>query len=153
MNMVWAGLPVLAAGVAFLVAGNASTIYARSEPAGPAIECRDARMINTTINGSDSHDAQISNVIAITTDTGRGLVRKQLVAFEYQSYGGKEYVEFLEPHMVGAYISLPKPQFYEIFRKALTGMGLSQDALQAPFSTFSAATVFSQSRCVSVPNA
>lgn len=53
--------------------------------------CPGALSKNTTTDGTNQHNSQISNVLSFWFDAPSG---NEEIAYEYQTYGGQEYIQF-----------------------------------------------------------
>jgi hypothetical protein len=112
--------------------------------AAAVVDCPGTQAINSSIGGSDAHSDQINAKFAVTA--GIGTYEKQPIAYEYQTYGGKEYLEF----NVGDKIFIPYDSGMSIFATFKThaaDLKISPAALPPPFDSLTSATSFQRTRC------
>lgn len=55
-------------------------------------DCAQAQVVNTSTGFSDQHGDMISNVLVVAAKDRSGIAKP--IAFEYQTYSGREYLEF-----------------------------------------------------------
>jgi hypothetical protein len=80
-------LLVVGAIVSLLVAGG-RPVLARG------VSCPGALAVNTTVNGLGDHASMISNSMALLIPPVKGATPARVIAYEYQTYGGWEYIQF-----------------------------------------------------------
>jgi hypothetical protein len=118
--------------------------------------CRGAQAVDTTINGSTKHGDQISAAMAIVA---RSQPAGGVIAYEYQTYGGTEYIQFqiqfggrypsrLVVNGQGSAAIFPfHGNVYSAFREALQIAKTAQSTLPFPYSALSAKTKFNREWC------
>jgi hypothetical protein len=114
-------------------------------PATP-IDCPKAQRVNTSIGGSDAHNDQISARFVISV--GADDVWNQFVGYEYQTYGGPEFIDFnFGPSLT--FYKLRDGSIFDAFKTRITRLGMTQSSLAAPFASLTPATQFARTPCAS----
>lgn len=118
--------------------------------------CTGALAVNSSVNGSSDHNSQISNSMAIWSSGPSS----QIIAYEYQTYGGQEYIQFdyqmsvsANAGAVGFGISGNMPiwpfngNVYSAFQTAIKAANLTQNTMGPPWSTLSGRTDIKRQKC------
>jgi hypothetical protein len=109
--------------------------------------CAGSSALDTSIGGSDIHSDQIRKKIEIQSLDGSK--KPHIVGYEYQTYGGKEYITFgVAPRM---YVRMTGGEIYMAFQNLLTQLHYKQSQLPSPFAWLSPTTDFVRSDCATVP--
>ena len=123
---------------------------------GVRATCRGAQEVDTTINGSPAHGDQISAVIAIIA---RSRPSAGIIAYEYQTYAGTEYIQFQVQFggknpgrlVVNGRPSAASFPFHgnvnSAFQSALKLTATAQPTLPFPYNALSANTSFKRAWC------
>ncbi len=110
------------------------------------VACPGSQQMNTSIGVSNLHGDQISNRFALRWAGDNDHPTDRIVAYEYQTYKGREYVEFLfGPPML--FTPLKNGEIFPAFRAVIADLGVAESGLPAPFSSFSANTIFKRYEC------
>jgi hypothetical protein len=134
------------------------SLLAAVGPVGGGVHatCRGAQAVDTTINGSMKHGDQISAAMAIVA---RSQPASGLIAYEYQTYGGAEYIQFqiqfggryrsrLVVNGQGSAAIFPfHGNVYSAFQAALKTSATAQSSLPFPYSALSSSTRFEHTWC------
>jgi hypothetical protein len=112
--------------------------------AATTVDCPGAQQLNTSIGGSDAHGAQISARYAVTV----GTKSNGLVGYEYQTYGGTEFIDFnFGPKLT--FYKLKDGSIFDAFKSRITRLAIAQSSLPAPFAWLTAATQVERTLCAS----
>jgi hypothetical protein len=134
-------------GLNLVTAAILSTLFlanAASAKAATTVACPGAGRLNTSIGGSDAHDAQISAIYAVTVASKPNA----LVGYEYQTYGGTEFIEFnFGPKLT--FYKLTHGSIFDAFQTRITHLDAAQSSLPAPFASLAAPTQFERALCAS----
>ncbi|HVA29332.1 MAG TPA: hypothetical protein VNF68_14210 [Candidatus Baltobacteraceae bacterium] len=144
---------IFALAIAALLVMHSSQAEAKSKNAGEHNACPEALRINTSINGKDDHNDQISAVFELwAMFPGKGKAR---LGYEYQTYGGRELVSFFVAFSNSGNLGNP-PLFpfdgsvWGSFRNALQLAHASPQHLGFPFSSLTPRTAIVRTRCSDV---
>lgn len=74
-----------------LITAVALTVWVPAKPLVPAVSCPASLQIGTSVNGRDDRSDQIGARRALWAHFG---ATNTLVGYEYQTFGGKEFVQF-----------------------------------------------------------
>ena len=120
----------------------------------PSVQCRGSLSVNTSTTGRDAHAEQISSRAALLATVEGSNV---LIAYEYQTYGGKELIQFLTAFpargqvaaasSTGAILFPFHGSVYAALEHALAVTGSEKSALAFPASVFEKATPVVRTHC------
>ena len=132
---------------------------ATPSPVAKNTTCNGALAENTSTNGTNNHSSQISNSLAIWADVG-GV--NSIVAYEYQTYGGSEYIQFLTQISVSAGSGVAvgvgptgitlfpfNGSVYNSLQNALNLAHAVQSALPFPWNDLAPSTSIQKNQCSS----
>lgn len=119
--------------------------------------CNGALASNTGTDGTNNHNSQISGSFAVWASVAG---TNTIVAYEYQTYGGSEYIQFLTSIAVsaGAGVAVSvgptgitlfpfNGSVYNALQGALSAAHVAQSALPFPYNSIAASTAISKNSC------
>lgn len=145
--------------------GGASPSPCPSGPPGSSCiasgaPCQNAIPKNETVNGNSDHNDMVSNAFALYAQIDGGAGSQQ-IAYEYQTYGGQEYIQFFVTPSAGVNAgpfsfgvgstSPPIVPFngdtYSALQDAAAMVGMAMTALPAPLNDVAPTTGITKTEC------